>query len=365
MSTVNTVLGPVDVADLGVTLMHEHLLASSAGVPYTFPELVDREGAIAAGVRALTEAAAEGVGSYVDVTTVDLGRDVAVLRAVAEQSGVHVIAATGIWLDIPRTIVNGATIDQVAQVFIREIEVGIEGTGVKAGVIKVATSEEGVTPANELVLRAAARACNQTGVPITTHTAATARVGDNQVVIFQEEGVDLERVCIGHSNDTDDVDYLAGLARQGCLLGMDHFLGGRMGSLDWEERVRVIKRLVDMGLADRVTLSHDNVLSMLALPGALEERRAYNPDGISFISRKVVPRLRELGVGEEAIHIMTVDAPRRFLAESRLRGEPFWRSGKDSNLGFDNVTPLRKRRRHPMVSLFLRSPSAPGDGLAL
>jgi phosphotriesterase-related protein len=313
MPTVNSVLGPVDVNDLGFTLMHEHVLNSSAGIPQTFPELVDRDQAIARGIAALKDAAAEGVRTYVDVTTMDLGRDIGVIRTVAEQVDVHIIAATGIWVDIPRSIARGVNPDQLAKAFIRDIEVGLDGTDIKPGVIKVATTEEGVTPANEVVLRAAARASNHTGVPITTHTAAPERVGNGQVQIFLEEGVDLNRVYIGHSNDTEDLDYLSGLIRQGCYLGMDRYPGGRAQGPKWEERTRVVKELLDMGLVDRVTLSHDYPLSFLLTPEMNEERKTYNPDEVCFINRVVLPRLRELGVSDEAIHTMMVDNPRRYF----------------------------------------------------
>ena len=313
MPTVNSVLGPVDVNDLGFTLMHEHVLNSSAGIPQTFPELVDRDQAIARGIAALKDAAAEGVRTYVDVTTMDLGRDIGVIRTVAEQVDVHIIAATGIWVDIPRSIARGVNPDQLAKAFIRDIEVGLDGTDIKPGVIKVATTEEGVTPANEVVLRAAARASNHTGVPITTHTAAPERVGNGQVQIFLEEGVDLNRVYIGHSNDTEDLDYLSGLVRQGCYLGMDRYPGGRVQGPKWEERTRVVKELLDMGLVDRVTLSHDYPLSFLLTPEMNEERKTYNPDEVCFINRVVLPRLRELGVSDEAIHTMMVDNPRRYF----------------------------------------------------
>ena len=313
MPTVNSVLGPVDVNDLGFTLMHEHVLNSSAGIPQTFPELVDRDQAIARGIAALKDAAAEGVRTYVDVTTMDLGRDIGIIRTVAEQVDVHIIAATGIWVDIPRAIARGVTPDQLAKAFIRDIEVGLDGTDIKPGVIKVATTEEGVTPANEVVLRAAARASNHTGVPITTHTAAPERVGNGQVQIFLEESVDLNRVYIGHSNDTEDLDYLSGLIRQGCYLGMDRYPGGRVQGPKWEERTRVVKELLDMGLVDRVTLSHDYPLSFLLTPEMNEERNTYNPDEVCFINRVVLPRLRELGVSDEAIHTMMVDNPRRFF----------------------------------------------------
>ena len=318
MATVNTVLGPVNAGELGFTLMHEHIRESSAGVPYTFPDLFDHQDDVDRGVAALNEAAAEGVGAIVDVTTMDLGRDMRLLKDVAEGARLHIVLATGIWLDIPRAIANGASPDLLARAFIREIEVGIEGTGVKAGVIKVATdvgnvTEAGLTPPNELVLRAAARACNHTGAPITTHTSSIAKTGVHQIAVFEEEGVDMSRVCIGHSNDTDDLDYLVGIIEKGCFLGMDHFPGGAGGGLNWEERAQVVKRLVDLGFAGHVTMSHDYGGWRPALPETVGRRDANNPDGYCFVSRKVVPRLRELGVSEDAIQTMTVDAPRRFF----------------------------------------------------
>ncbi|MBI4282538.1 MAG: phosphotriesterase-related protein [Chloroflexi bacterium] len=319
MPTVNTVLGPVDVNDLGFTLTHEHIRESSAGVPYSFPELFDFDEDLTRTVAALNEVAAEGVGTIVNLTTVDLGRDMRLMQGVAERAQLHIVPATGIWRDIPRAISQGCTPDRLAKAFVREIEVGIEGTGVKAGAIKVATDMEHIadgrlTQPNELVLRAAARACNYTGVPISTHTAAPARAGDLQVAVFEEEGVDLRRVCIGHSNDTDNMDYLLGILRKGCFLGMDRYPGGRTGGLNWEQRTQVLKKLVDLGFARQLTLSHDFGGWRPALPEQVEMRKTYNPDGYCFIPRRVLPRLRELGVSEEAIHTMTVDAPRRLLS---------------------------------------------------
>ena len=316
MPSVTTVLGSVNVNDLGFTLMHEHILNTSAGIPHAFPELVNREEAVDRGVSVLKSAAAEGIQSLVDVTTMDLGRDMSVIQAVAEKSAINIIVATGIWRDIPRAIGVGVTPDQLSQAFIRDIEVGIEGTGIRAGIIKVATdlehlTEYGLTPANELVLRAAARASNHTGVPISTHTAAQARAGDAQVEIFQDEGVPMQRIYVGHSNDTDNLEYLTGLIRKGCFLGMDRYPGGRMSGLNWEQRTQVVKKLIDMGLGRQITMSHDCVINGLNLPETETQRRAYNPDDISFISRKVIPRLLELGVTDEDIRIMMIDVPRQ------------------------------------------------------
>ena len=318
MPAVNTVLGPVDVDNLGFTLPHEHIRESSAGVPYTFPDLFDHEEDVARGVSALNEAADEGVKTIFCVTPMDLGRDMRLIKDVAERVRLNIVAATGFWVTIPHSIAMGATPDQLANAFSREIEVGIEGTGIKAGIIKVATDLEHIvegklTRANELVLRAAARACIHTGVPISTHTAARAGAGDLQLAVFEEEGVDPRKIYIGHSNDTDDMDYLLGILRKGCFLGMDRYPGSRTGGLNWEERTQIVKQLVDLGFAGQLALSHDFGGWRPALPEQIEMRKAYNPDGYCFIIRKVLPRLRELGVSEEAIHTMTVDVPRQFL----------------------------------------------------
>ncbi len=116
---INTVNGPVDSNDLGFTLMHEHISVSSAGIPHSFYELMDRDRVVANAIECLSVARTEGVNSYVDVTTLDLGRDMEILRRVGESVDVNIIVATGIWLDIPRSILR-VTPDQLAKVFIRE-----------------------------------------------------------------------------------------------------------------------------------------------------------------------------------------------------------------------------------------------------
>ena len=214
MATINSVLGPLDTADIGYTLSHEHVLVTSAGIQYVYPEFIDREGTIARAVADLKTAYSEGLRTIVDVTTIDLGRDIRMLEQVSRESGINIICATGTWRDIPRVFWS-ASPDMVAPLYIREIEEGIEGTGIKAAIIKVANDVGGVTPEGEIILRAAARAQKATGVPISTHTWAPERVGEQQVRIFEEEGVDLNRVYLGHSNDTTDTEYLIGLLEKG------------------------------------------------------------------------------------------------------------------------------------------------------
>ena len=318
MATVNTMLGTVNVEDLGFTLMHEHIRESSAGVPQVFPDLFDHESDVIRCSDALNKAASNGVGTIVDVTTMDLGRDIKLMIDVANKVNMNIIPATGLWLDIPRAIANGCTVDQLAKSFVREIEEGIEGTHVKAGVIKVATDVQHIVDGklvehNELVLRAASRASIATGVPISTHTSSVAKIGNYQVAIFEDEGLKMDKVCIGHSNDTDDIGYLSGIVDKGCILGMDHFPGGRQGSLNWEQRVNVIKQLIDLGMADKITVSHDFGGWRPGLPELENARDTNNPDGYSFVSLNVVPRLLELGASQKDIDLITVENPRQFF----------------------------------------------------
>ena len=157
-----------------------------------------------------------------DVTTFDLGRDIELMAEVSRRRGVHIIAATGNHRMVPWQFAY-STPSAIAPHFIREIQEGIEGTGIKAGIIKVASGQGGITDAEEVVLRAAAIAQKETGVRISTHTWSPERIGDQHVRVLEEEGVDMNRVYIGHSNDDMDMDYRLGLLDRGVWLGLDRF----------------------------------------------------------------------------------------------------------------------------------------------
>jgi len=314
VATVNTVLGPVDTADLGFTLTHEHIMATAAGLRQTYPEFLDRQGVIEDAVETFGAAYQEGLRTIIDMTTFDLGRDIGMLEEVSRRTGIHIILTTGCHRSIPR-VLAGASPDAIAQLYVKEIEEGIEGTGIKAGVIKSASDAGGITEQEENVLRAVARAHNRTGAPISTHTWSPDRIGEQQVRILEEEGVDLNRVYIGHSNDTFDVDYLLGLLEKGVWLGLDRYPGGRVpGTPNWEQRTEIVKRLMDAGWGHRIMLSHDHSIpGGQPTPELREQRRRYNPDGYLFITRQVLPRLSELGASDEDIHQIMVDNPRRFF----------------------------------------------------
>ena len=313
MASVNTVLGPVDTADLGFTLSHEHVCMGAPGIRLSYPGFGNLKGALDEGAADLKKAYDAGVRTIIDVTTIDLGRDVEALREASQRSGVHIIAATGNHINVPGVFAS-ATPELVADLFVREIEEGIEGTDIKAGIIKVASDRGGITPGQEVVLRAAAQTCKRTGIRISTHTWSPDRVGDQQVRILEEEGVDLDQVYIGHSNDDTDLDYRLGLLQKGVWVGLDRHSGGRLGTPNWEQRTELTMQLIKAGYAGRIMLGHDDVPYANWLdPKVREERQQINPDTYSFISLKVLPRLKELGASDADIDQIMVQNPRRFF----------------------------------------------------
>lgn len=323
--TVETVRGPVDLAKLGFTLSHEHICASSAGMWQAWPQLFGgRAQFVRTAVDQLKRAKDEGVDTFVDVTTFDLGRDIRLMEEIARKSGIQVIAATGHWLDESNSM-SARTVEELTDFFVHEIQVGIEGTDIKAGVIKVASGNT-VTPFSEKVLRAASRASKATGVPVTTHSPAAMRMGEKHGDIFESEGLAPSRVCIGHS-DNSEADYRMALAKRGYYLGMDQLprggpatastpgaAPGQPAPKTFDERLAGIKTLVDAGFGGRIMLSNDHSLAMSLQPTAADRARLEQfPDGILFVTRKVVPGLKAIGLSDQAIRTMTVDAPKRFF----------------------------------------------------
>ena len=315
MAVVNSVLGPLDTADLGFTLPHEHLLDSGAGIPNTYDELINREWVLEAATEDLTRAHSEGVDTIVEVSPLDLGRDVTLMREVSKRTGVQFICCTGCWLDVPRSF-WGRSPDFIASLWVREIEEGIEGTGIKAGIIKVATSDP-IQEHEELMLRAAARTHRRTGVPITTHTPPRSRIGEAQIRILEQEGVALGRVYIGHINYTLDKDYHSNLVESGVFLGWDiNNPKGRPDLPGWEQRTEYLKGLLDAGFGTHMMLSHDWNIVLTRVASSGFPTREENPDGYLWITRAVLPRLRELGTREDVIQQMMVDNPRRYFEAS-------------------------------------------------
>jgi len=310
MPTVNTVAGPVDTADLGFTLMHEHIIVESPGVKENFP-IIDREAEIDKAAAKLKDVMARGVKTLVDLTPGDW-RDIPLVKEVVADSSMQVIVATGIYWEVPHHFrsTTGRSIDYIAELFIKDIQNGIMDTGVKAGIIKCATDEPGVTQDVERILRASAKAHRATGVPISTHTHAASEVGLKQQDVFESEGVDLSRVVIGHSGDTEGTNYLKKLCDRGSYIGMDRF--GIDIFLENEKRVATIAKMCDMGYAEKMVLSHDTACYFGWVAPALREKIVPNWH-FNHIPDNVLPALREAGVTDDRIRTMTVENPRRIF----------------------------------------------------
>jgi phosphotriesterase-related protein len=319
MPQLNTARGAIDTSALGVTLMHEHVFIMTTEIAQNYPEAWgDEDERVTNAITRMNELKATGVDSIVDLTVIGLGRYIPRIKRIAAATDLNIIVATGVYTynDVPfyfhyrgpGTHLNGPEI--MTDMFVRDIEQGIADTGVRAAILKCATDEPGVTPGVERVLRAVAEAHRRTGVPISTHTHAATRRGLEQQRIFEEEGVDLSRVVIGHSGDTTDIGYLEELIGNGSYIGMDRF--GVDVYLPFEERVNTVARLCERGHADKMVLSHDASCYFDALPEATLPVVLPNWHYL-HIHNDVLPALKERGVTDEQLSTMLVDNPRKIF----------------------------------------------------
>lgn len=316
---VNGVRGAIDTADLGVTLMHEHVFVLSPEIVANYPEAWGDEGAREAdAIARLNELKARGVDTIVDLTVIGLGRYTPRIARVAAATDLQIVVATGVYTynDVPfyfHLLGPGSELggpETMTDMFVRDIEEGIADTGVKAAILKCATDKPGVTAGVDRVLRAVAHAHRRTGVPISTHTHAATRRGLEQQRIFTEEGVDLTRVVIGHSGDTTDIGYLEELIANGSYLGMDRF--GLDLFLSFEDRVNTVARMCERGHADKMVLSHDAACFIDWVPEALLPVAAPNWHFL-HIHNDVLPALKARGVTDEQIDTMLIANPRKIF----------------------------------------------------
>ncbi|MDD5337805.1 MAG: hypothetical protein PHG35_00115 [Dehalococcoidales bacterium] len=310
MSTINSVLGPLDTKDLGFTLMHEHVMCQ-AFVADNYPELFG-DGYMNHIINGVTAAKKGGVDTIIDATTFDLGRDVTRLAEIARRTKVNIIACTGWWMNAPEHIAGNSP-DLYADLFVREIQQGIAGTGIKAGILKSAADFGGVTATGEIMLRAVARAHRRTLVPIMLHSYAPEQVARRQLAILKEEGVELKRVAVDHVNDTTDFEYLNWLLEQGCYLGMDRYPGLNLSSY---ARTKTLKQLIDDGWIDRLLPSHDLCL-VTPLTFYPPEVKASidkeNPYGYLYIKEVVFRQLEDMGVSQAVLKTLCINGPRKFF----------------------------------------------------
>ena len=316
MATVETVNGPVDLEELGLTLIHEHFRTTDEATRFQFPHLYDEAAEWESAMSDANAIRGHGVQTVVEPSAMFLHRDAAFSKRVADESGLNVILATGIYTyeHLPQPLLN-RTEDQLAEIFVHDIKQGIQGTGIKAAFIKCAADEPGVTPNVEKVHRAAARASLQTGRPIMAHSRPASGTGPEQMRIFGEEGVDPSKVQVAHTGDTDDLDYIERLLDTGCWIGMDRY--GLDIFLPTEKRQETVLALLEKGHADRMFLSQDWCSTLDWFTPEMEEqlKPVAAPNwSMTFLFEQVIPELKERGMTDDQLDQMMVENPRGWLA---------------------------------------------------
>ncbi len=299
MSMVQTVLGPLPAADLGLTLSHEHLLCRpSGGVGDADSDLVlDEQDAAIAELSAFKTA---GGGALVEVTPVDYGRDLEGLVALSRGSGVHIVAATGLHKDqFSAPYTSRFDEDQLADTFMRDLQVGMNG--VRAGVIKLGSSLEQITRGERKAFTAAALAQRATGAPITTHTEA-GRLGLEQLELLIDAGADPERIIIGHLDRLLDTDYHEAVLRTGAYVGYDQI--GKPKYATDERRAEALAVLVARGHGAKLLISGDL--------GRKSYWSAYGgKPGLDYIPKTFLSMLCAAGLSADQAEALVVSNPAR------------------------------------------------------
>lgn len=300
---MRTVRGDLDAVHLGPTSCHEHLLFSPQA--HDDPDLrIDDEARAAAD---LEEFRASGGWGIVDATVSELGRDAEAVSRLAKPSGVEVVLACGHtsqdWWGTDQGL-ESRSVQDLEEEMITELTLGIGTSGVRAGVIKVGTSLNEITPPEGRMIQAAAKAQQAVGAPIITHTTA-GTAGVDQVRQLDAAGADLSRVCVGHLDRRLEWEIHKEIARSGVFLGFDQISKERhQPDL---ERALFIARLISEGFGGQILLGCDLARrsDLTAWGGS---------PGRGYLLQGFVPLLRELGVTTEAVTSLLVDNPRRFLA---------------------------------------------------
>lgn len=308
MAHVQTVLGPIEPDSLGLTLPHEHTQIALWHIEgrWDYWQLTRDEPVILAELKRFRAAGGSGL---VDLTLPGVGRDPRWLRDVSIASGLHVVMGCGWYRTAyypPEARIDRRPVDDLADELVAEIGSGVGDTAIRPGIIgEIGTDKPWLSPSEERVHRAAARAARRTGLAITTH-AVLSDVGLAQLRVFEEEGLDPARVVVGHADSYPVLDHSLEIITRGASLEFD-FIGmpwerERIGE---ERTIELLCELLGRGHADHVLLSQDvcNDSQLVRFGG----------NGYGYLVETFLPRLRAAGVSDAEIETMTVANPRRLL----------------------------------------------------
>ncbi len=319
MEWIQTVTGRCRPEELGKTLVHEHLLVGYPGWQMdALAPRFKRDEALSRGVDALQELKDLGVASFLDPCPMDLGRDVEFMAEASQRSGVRIICTTGAYKEEEGlTYTFGALpVEEITEIYVKELSEGIGETGIRAGLIKVATGAPAISDYERKLLTAAGRAGAQVGCPVITHTD-DARCGLDQIEILTAQGLPVHRVLVGHSDGRDDHAYHRSLADHGAYVGFDRF--GLNMLIPDEKRIQSTVKLIEAGYVRSLCLSHDSICAGWMGRPIFAGKFVMRPDQIpewspTHLFKDILPELRQRGVHEDDIETLLVENPRRYFA---------------------------------------------------
>jgi predicted metal-dependent phosphotriesterase family hydrolase len=299
-----TVTGPIPASKAGYTLSHEHVFCDLWKLVRSYDGILDDESLAAI---ELTDYREAGGRSLIDATSCGLGRNPLALRRVSQAAGIHIVMGSGWYRECvyPDFVFEKDT-NALADLIAGDITRGADGTDVRAGIIgEIGTERKHISPAQERVFRASARAQRRTGACVMTHTTHFGELALEQIALLREEGVPADRIVISHLGDRFDASPFRKIAETGVFLSVDNigYAGG--GYPPDEVRARNVSLLAAEGHLPQIVLGGDICQkSHLA---------AYGGKGYAHVLRRFLPLLRELGLSEESLFQMTVANPSRML----------------------------------------------------
>ncbi len=300
---LQTVRGWVDGDQLDLILPHEHLFTDLRGPRTPGYAQADVKKVVEVMLPVLAEAERGGVTALVECSTIGVGRNPDVLRALAERTPIHILAPTGVYRQayIPDDLL-ACSAAELADQWVRDLTEGIPGTTVRAGFIKIAMSDDGPTPLEVRNLQAAASASLRTGAVIASHTIG-GKLAMQEMDILQAEGLDLKRFIWVHANAEPQVEFHFQAARRGAYVEYDG-----IGSSEQADLAQLVftEKLIARGFSERLLFSHD---AGWYNPGDEQGQPQGGMRGFTGLGTHFLPELRKRGIPETTLHQITHDNP--------------------------------------------------------
>ena len=305
---IQTVTGSVAVEALGLILPHEHLFTDLRGPLASDYARADPEAVARVMEPYLAAAHAVGVTALVECSTVGVGRNLAVLQYLAGITPIHLVAPTGVYRQAFTPLsLQELSAQALAEMWVRDLTEGIEGTEVRAGFIKIAMSDDGPTPLEVRNLKAAALASQQTGAAVVSHTASGV-VARREMEILESAGLDLACFIWAHANlDPNPAVHLEA-ARRGAYVEFD-----AVGA-EWQSQSALVDctlALIEAGYAENILLSRD---AGWYDPSRPDGRPEGGIRGYTALVEEFIPALRTRGVTDDLVRLITVTNPARAFA---------------------------------------------------